>query len=436
VFNRYMENWNFNSYRPSSFNRGYSPYSMNSGFRSFECGSSYNNLFSAFGSGESGFNTSPFNALERLFQQHSYFGYSGSGSSTSGSSGSTTSTGGSTTTSGSGSSTSSGSSSSMGGSPSPDINNAFPVSDPGSFAQVNQFYNTATTQQKASYIQNMLETVTQKAIAQSGNNLDSSQLANIQTTINQLVQNSASDTTPLSQYEAGESGNDNDPGELSVDARLASHEQQLDGSQEPNGAGGTIYLQTLLNGQNNGQASVFLSSPQMDDYFVRSMLRSYNPATGQLNGTGEKDAVADSYLQGTGVSIQSELNQVPTQTASDNPNIIFEQVADPSQGANYLPTLEQQSGWNDQQVMADALWGHDQFENVQINNTNTQSFLQNADSNTNDQQDYPLVHLDNDTATFVSNLMNSPTAGNQLNQDFLNLMAQSFGNPNIANPQT
>ncbi|HEY9773006.1 MAG TPA: hypothetical protein V6C81_04290 [Planktothrix sp.] len=253
-------------------------------------------------------------------------------------------------------------------------------------------------------------------------------------TESQLLEGDANGNLSADQRLAGYQGDSGNQGytELEYDGRLASHEEQGDGGIEANGPQGDIFMQTLMNGQNNGQAGVFLDTPQDAQYFLQALTQSIG-SDGQINGDFLKQTTADTYYAGTGTDILPILNESQTEEADNSPSTLYRSFPDPT-SPTFLSDIANDSGWSTSQTMADALWGHLQTslpEGTEITNANAASFLANADS-PSDFIDQPLIDLSSSTTAAYDTLLDSEDPGDAINAAFLNSIGQSYGINDLA----
>ncbi|MGH9551826.1 MAG: hypothetical protein ACRD3W_20745, partial [Terriglobales bacterium] len=219
--------------------------------------------------------------------------------------------------------------------------------------------------------------------------------------------------------------------ELAFDARLASHDMQGNGASEPTGPQGDIYLQTLMNGQNNGQGSTFLDNAQDAQWFLQSLTQSFN-SQGQITGAHLTQSVADSYYQATGTDILPILSQQPSLSADTSAATIYKSFPDLTSPGG-IQQLDQQSGMTDEQIMADALFGHAQFEapGGQLTNSFVSQFLAGADNPATDPIDQPLINLDPGTQAAYASWLNSSNPAGALESAFLGTIGQEYGISNL-----
>jgi hypothetical protein len=228
------------------------------------------------------------------------------------------------------------------------------------------------------------------------------------------------------------------PSQLAYDARLFSHDEQANGAiNNANGVApsGEILVQTLLNGQNNGQGGTFQPDQTQNDWMYQALAWSMDPNTNQINGSFLADSMGLTYDQAAGGSnILSNLNSLPESTASLNTADVNTFFPDPTKPGG-LQGVAMTSGWNQQQIVTDALFGHLNMNTPgAFTDANTSSFLNSAlNDPAGDPIDWPLVNSSPTDINYTKSLLNSSSPSQSLLSEFLAGQAQQLGDPGLMN---
>jgi hypothetical protein len=234
----------------------------------------------------------------------------------------------------------------------------------------------------------------------------------------------------LSQYESQE--------HMAFIARLASHDQQLNGWAQPDGPQGTIFEQVLLDlqagGELNGQSKIFLEgkTPEETDqrirWFFEAREKSINPETGQIDGRVLSQSIVDTYYAATGHDISESINKGEHKPASTDPEVLNAKGPGSPDDPNFLSDLEKYSGWSKKEIAYDLLWGHAQIfsENGQLTDDGVRKFLGNA-LNGKDPNTSGLIHAFPEIEQAARRIMNSPNPAAKLDELFLIAQSAQFG---------
>lgn len=236
----------------------------------------------------------------------------------------------------------------------------------------------------------------------------------------------------LSQYESDE--------HLEYLARLASHDQQLNGWAQPDGPQGTIFLQVLLDeqagGKLNGQSKIFLEgatpeeTAQRRKWFFDAMKASMNPETGNLDGHVLSQSIVDSYYDATGKDISSSINQADHRPASTDPDVLFAKGPGNPEDPDFIKNLERYSGWSKQDIAYDLLWGHAQVfsKDGRLTDEGVRDFLEGALSG-KDENTSGLIHMFPEIEQAARRILSSEHPADELNELYLKAQSKQFGIP-------
>lgn len=234
----------------------------------------------------------------------------------------------------------------------------------------------------------------------------------------------------LSQYESQE--------HMAFIARLASHDQQLNGWAQPDGPQGTIFEQVLLDlqsgGELNGQSKIFLEgkTPEETDqrirWFFEARDKSINPETGQIDGRVLSQSIVDTYYAATGEDISESVNRSEHKPASTDPDVLNARGPGSPDDPNFLNDLEKYSGWSKKEIAYDLLWGHAQIfsENGQLTDESVSKFLGDALSG-KDPNTSGLIHAFPEIEQAARRIMDSPNPAAKLDELFLIAQSAQFG---------
>lgn len=236
----------------------------------------------------------------------------------------------------------------------------------------------------------------------------------------------------LSKYESQE--------HMEYLARLAAHEQQLNGSTQANGPQGTIFLQTLLDaetgGKLNGQSDIFLKgdtpeeTAQRRQWFFDAMRDSINPETGKIDGRVLSQSIVDTFYDATGKDISGSINKAEHLSAQTSNEALS--VAGPGQpeDPDFIDKMSQSSGWSKEEIAWDLLWGHAQIfsEDGKLTDDNVRSFLSDALSGKDDRTS-GLIKMFPEIEKSAREILKSDHPAELLNELMLASQARQFGVP-------
>ncbi len=223
-------------------------------------------------------------------------------------------------------------------------------------------------------------------------------------------------------------------------ARLAAHDQQLNGSTQPNGPQGTIFLQTLLDfkagGKLNGQSETFLKGDTAEEteqrrrWFFQAMADSVNPETGQLEGNVLSQAIVDTVYDASGMDISDDINQATHLPAQTSPEAMAVTGPGDPMDPDFIDNLSKSSGWNKKDIAADLLWGHAQVfsQDGKLNDEDVRNFLQSALSG-NDPNTSGLINAFPEIEQAARDILASDHPAERLGELFLSAQSKQFGVP-------
>lgn len=236
----------------------------------------------------------------------------------------------------------------------------------------------------------------------------------------------------LSKYESQE--------HMEYLARLAAHEQQLNGSTQPNGPQGTIFLQTMLDaaagGKLNGQSDIFLKgdtpeqTAQRRQWFFDAMRDSMNPETGKIDGRVLSQSIVDTFYDATGKDISGSINKAEHLSAQTSNEALS--VAGPGQpeDPDFIDKMSKSSGWSKEEIAWDLLWGHAQVfsQDGKLTDDGVRSFLGDALSGKDDRTS-GLIKMFPEIENSAREIMKSDHPAELLNELMLASQARQFGVP-------
>lgn len=234
----------------------------------------------------------------------------------------------------------------------------------------------------------------------------------------------------LSKYESQE--------HMEYVARLAAHEQQLNGSTQKNGPQGTIFLQTLLDaetgGKLNGQSDIFLKgdtpeeTAQRRQWFFDAMADSINPETGKLDGRVLSQSIVDTFYDATGKDISGSINKAEHLSAQTSNEALS--VAGPGQpeDPDFIDKMSESSGWSKEEIAWDLLWGHAQIfsEDGKLTDDGVRQFLSDA-LNGKDDRTSGLIKMFPEIEKSTREILNSDHPAKLLDELFLASQARQYG---------
>lgn len=240
------------------------------------------------------------------------------------------------------------------------------------------------------------------------------------------------DSPDLGKYESQE--------HMEYLARLAAHEQQLNGSTQKNGPQGTIFLQTMLDaaagGKLNGQSDIFLKgdtpeqTAQRQKWFFDAMRDSINPETGKIDGRVLSQSIVDTFYDATGKDISGSINKAEHLSAQTSNEALS--VAGPGQpeDPDFIDKMSQSSGWSKEEIAWDLLWGHAQVfsENGKLTDDGVRSFLSDA-LNGKDDRTSGLIKMFPEIEKSAQEILKSDHPAELLNELMLASQARQFGVP-------
>lgn len=236
----------------------------------------------------------------------------------------------------------------------------------------------------------------------------------------------------LSRYESRE--------EMEFIARLASHDQQLNGSTQPGGPQGTIFLQTLLDeqagGTLNGQSEIFLKgdtaeqTAQRRKWFFEAMANSVDPDTGRLNGRVLSQSIVDTVYDASGMDISDSINRADHREAQTSPEALSVRGPGDTEDPRFIDRLMEHSGWSKSDIAANLLWGHAQVfsEDGEITDNGVREFLASALEG-RDERTSQLIHSFPEIEQAARHILESPNPAEKLGDLFLDSQSKQFGVP-------
>ncbi len=223
-------------------------------------------------------------------------------------------------------------------------------------------------------------------------------------------------------------------------ARLAAHDQQLNGSTQPNGPQGTIFLQTLLDyqagGKLNGQSETFLKGDTAEEteqrrrWFFEAMADSINPETGKLEGNVLSQAIVDTVYDASGMDISDDINQAKHLPAQTSPEAMAVTGPGDPMDPGFIDRLSKSSGWSKQEIAYDLLWGHAQVfsKDGELNDEGVRDFLQSALSGS-DPNTSGLINSFPEIEDAARHILASEHPAERLGELFLEAQSKQFGVP-------
>ncbi len=216
----------------------------------------------------------------------------------------------------------------------------------------------------------------------------------------------------------------------SLSTRYWAHDQYIDGKNN-----GQILLNSYFNPTNS--LSQGLVDAPGGAQTLAWHLHYDQRDDGVINGTSLKNVFGHVYRKTTGHNISPQLNQFQNSPASWHPNAVMANYPDP-QSPEGFQALQQRTGWNTNQVINSAVWGHDIIDRpAPFGRTLDGSVLEPSLNNPN-SIDYGIVNGTPGGRTYVQGLINRDQGrrpGTALNNDFLNtIFTTTYGQQNQYNP--
>jgi hypothetical protein len=194
-----------------------------------------------------------------------------------------------------------------------------------------------------------------------------------------------------------------------------------------------FFRQVLFNPSNADRAA-FLNTPERVQWFKNlaiqdliSGIQKYGRPV--FTGDSMKEAIRKSYYLATGVDAFRNIGATRTQAFNFHPtsqqdyNSTQQQALDPSKPADARLVNERLGGGLGALIY--TLWGHAASVNKVIDNTRLAPFLNNELTNPQ-ARDFGQIQGTPGGANYVRGLLGNNNRGDQINQDFINVIAKLF----------